>query len=596
MRNIKSNKLLKFGILSLLLFPLFGARADSSIENAVSAPAHLNEAWEADYAAIRTWPSSYRLRAGKKWTGPMTEFVRSLTAHRALIIKAARIYGVDPRAIVGAILSENSMNNKEYVSRQVNGAEDLFSAMLGGTVHDVKDFSFGYGQIKMGAAMPVEEQLCWLVENRAEKSEGAVRSDIREHPAASIRYVAAILRTAQDAYMKVGIDIRKNIPVLVTLFNLGKYDEKAAEAAKAMQKDANFAPRPNFTGIFAKHYLESTIEQIVGSPVAAKVPQGPRYFVSHIALRSALDTCFHPSIKVSGKGEKGTALIVLAQDYDCALSPWYLVRTATNNLGWMSKSDFDNFTSSGEAPIQLQQDVVENCDPNSIKKNFSQFSKIKTWERPTVLEDVARDFDVAVSPYVESKGAQAPNARVTKKFKDVIAGLLQKSVGMPYSQKYLKSMEAAYSAQKYTRFEIATKSYELERVLLGRSGLVKYYSAQPEKRIPLFTLPGRSLGTDTDAKRVNFPKDIEAQDKAFLEELVMAVPLNASNNTIHFDEVRHLGPTAEELKKLFGTCIQSIAVPDLASYALLDGLNLGIQLVYQPRNETEVLYLNLKRQ
>ena len=69
-------------------------------------------------------------------------------------------------------------------------------------------------------------------------------------------YAAAILRDAWKTYGRAGIDIRDNVPVLVTLYNLGDVQERA-DAIRGSGRQ----PQENYMGLFVR-WNSAVIESI----------------------------------------------------------------------------------------------------------------------------------------------------------------------------------------------------------------------------------------------------------------------------------------------------------------------------------------------
>ena len=80
-------------------------------------------------------------------------------------------------------------------------------------------FTFGLGQLN-GDEAPEVEILAAQIEGRAVKPQAEVAQDVLT-VLGSIRYTAAFIRRAQDAYAKEGLDIRGRPEVLVSLYNMG---------------------------------------------------------------------------------------------------------------------------------------------------------------------------------------------------------------------------------------------------------------------------------------------------------------------------------------------------------------------------------------
>ncbi len=197
------------------------------------------------------------------WLRPKPEVVAILKDKdiQSQIRNAAAQYGVDATALAGAILAENSLNV---------GLKDAVQTWLakkaGITAIGTHEFTFGFGQIGINAAMEADQHLA-KVEGRNPKSRDELVAEITS-PAGSIRIAATVLRKVQDDYKDEGFDISKDPALLTTLYNLGRSSVKAKEA-----KAAGRTPRSNYFGLFVDKYA-SEIRKVAGiaapaAPVAA---------------------------------------------------------------------------------------------------------------------------------------------------------------------------------------------------------------------------------------------------------------------------------------------------------------------------------------
>jgi len=145
-------------------------------------------------------------------------------------------------------MAENTMNvtiGEKKLEAQANdeGAIPLWGEM-----------SIGPGQIYASAAMKVESMAA-EIEGRPIRTKKQVVVLLKT-PAGAIRYAAAILRHAQDVYFEYGIDISKRPEILATLYNLGKYHERAKAASLRPGKEVH----PNYFGFFVGfHYKKIQI-------------------------------------------------------------------------------------------------------------------------------------------------------------------------------------------------------------------------------------------------------------------------------------------------------------------------------------------------
>jgi hypothetical protein len=185
--------------------------------------------------------------AAGAWKLPSPEGLALVKGMRDELHAAAVRYAVDPRAIAAVLVVERSLN----VTR-IDRAQDMLARMpffVGGKLAGVgPPFSIGVGQLYLQAALAVEP-LAARIERRARRSEAEVWRSIQQ-PKRALRYVAAVLRQAQDAYREQGFDLAGRPELLATLYNLGEPDRRAA-----VTRAAGRAPRVNYFGLFALRAL-----------------------------------------------------------------------------------------------------------------------------------------------------------------------------------------------------------------------------------------------------------------------------------------------------------------------------------------------------
>ena len=169
------------------------------------------------------------------------------------LYKVAELYKVDPRAIVGAILAENTLNcTRTDTFQDFLVASGVASAgsLLG------NKFSFGGGQLYMDATKEAEP-LASVIEKRSMRSKEEI-AEVLLTPAGSVHYVAAVVRRIQDVYEKNGFDIKNKPEILDTVYNLG-----GAEWRSAKCKSDKTEPRYNYFGMFVQKNI-ATIESNIG--------------------------------------------------------------------------------------------------------------------------------------------------------------------------------------------------------------------------------------------------------------------------------------------------------------------------------------------
>ncbi|MGE3759285.1 MAG: DUF1402 family protein [Pseudobdellovibrionaceae bacterium] len=271
--------------------------------------------------------------------------------------------GVDPRAVVGAMLAENTMNvqgdqtiTDVYQKLKANPVSQKFSELIRG-----KSFSIGLGQITLKGATEVEPLLA-QVERRPVRSESEINEDLLTIDG-SLKYAAAAIRFCQDAFQQVGYDISKDPRTLASLYVTGDCKVKARE-----RKERGGKPQLNYFGFFVEQNLKN-LESLIeydkpydpksNSRVAKQSTQNESIIQE---LQSRVRLSVHPAT-CDGKGHaeaKADDYVktrtyspgpvhtqaqgqfrVLSRSADCNLAEWSLIEDEKGNRGWISKEDLD---------------------------------------------------------------------------------------------------------------------------------------------------------------------------------------------------------------------------------------------------------------
>jgi hypothetical protein len=338
------------------------------------------------------------------WKRPKKDVLNALGVLKDKIQDACTKMGVDPRAVAGAVLAENSLNVS--VSDGVQDFLVKYGVAKGGKILG-KKFSFGWGQLYMDAARE-GEKLAAKLEGRKQLTDPELQ-DALLVPEKAVYYVAAVIRKVQDDYKAQGIDISKNPALLATLYNLGK-SETRARATKA----SGLAPRVNFFGLFVDRYL-GDIEKKVGKPESAKPvvvavaksaakttvkvpnkvatkPKNVTKTITKIEKPKSLQTivssdlvtyqappaCPDSQNSMNGLIEryktfsysKVTQVVKANESYtevshsiDCESNAWVLIKSG-NQLGWTAQSDLEKVS---EKKLIEVQDCKKSVDSKCVK-------------------------------------------------------------------------------------------------------------------------------------------------------------------------------------------------------------------------------------
>jgi hypothetical protein len=209
----------------------------------------LSRDWEKEHKNLCSYDSEFcgKLKnSDGTFVRPKKEIVALLKELAPYIEKSAKKLGVDPRAIAGSIMAENSLN--VGIS---DGVQNLLVKIGVANKGEVlgKKFSYGLGQLNFAAAREAEDHVA-KIENRPPRNDAEL-SEAITIPEKSIYLVGAVIRKVQDDYKNQGIDISKRPEILTTLYNLGNSEIKAVET----KKSGNL-PRPNFFGYFVDKYID----------------------------------------------------------------------------------------------------------------------------------------------------------------------------------------------------------------------------------------------------------------------------------------------------------------------------------------------------
>ena len=326
---------------------------------------------ESDYKTLCSYDKKWceRLKnSDGTWVKPKKEIVQLLKELAPIIEKHAKTLGVDPQAVAGAIMAENSLNVS--ISDDV---QDLLVKIGVANKGEIlgKKFTYGLGQLNFQAAREAE--------NYAAKLEGREAiSDNLLIPERAIYYVAAVLRKCQDDYKRQGIDIADKPEILTTLYNLGHSDIKSLEI-----KNSGSTPKPNYFGFFVKQYQNDLafLKKPIAKPIAnlsekkssslaapinpikdvAETKELKLAFTKTMPLYSSPPSCDvkteygatnlankYKSMKayaVTAIAEKEKSYQIIAPSIDCESNTWELIKLVSGEIGWIKKDDLEKSSS-----------------------------------------------------------------------------------------------------------------------------------------------------------------------------------------------------------------------------------------------------------
>lgn len=267
--------------------------------------------------------------------------------------EVAKTLSVDPTAVAGAILAENSLNvqvdqdTHDFLEIiKTNPLANDLSKLLRG-----KSFSLGLGQIKPESASEAETVLA-KSEDRKERTGEEIKRALL-NPIENLKFAAAIVRKCQDEYKKAGFDVSSDPQILATLYNLGDCQKRATEAAKSRR-----LPKPNYFGIFVANYKDEISKGVgLNDPIPTPLPesQTPNQLTMGQRLKKPSTLASHPphcttegpgkvgefnkvmSLRTSDRSVIGEGeYTILSPGIDCDLKDWSLIQTSKGEVGWIS--------------------------------------------------------------------------------------------------------------------------------------------------------------------------------------------------------------------------------------------------------------------
>jgi len=321
------------------------------------------------------------------WKEPDPTLMNMVKRYGPLINEAAGILGVDARAVAAAIITENTLNvgKTDAIQNFLVEAKITKDGKIGG-----REFTVGFGQINCRRAFEVEAMAAEYYKRPPRQREEICRL-ITTKPEESIRYVAVILREAQDIYGKAGFDVSKDIGVLTTLYNLGQVKDRAEAAKKAGR-----APRVNFFGFFTNAHLDQIGELIKFNPKAplqapngvvakAEIPNAEEANTTN-ALKKKTKLSSNPPVCDSSPGgvqkkyiSQGADAVsaepgiytTVGRTVDCSLSSWSLIETKTER-GWIKDTELEKVTKkvAEEKLVCNGDDDCERKAKQSVRKQI----------------------------------------------------------------------------------------------------------------------------------------------------------------------------------------------------------------------------------
>lgn len=403
---------------------------------------------------------------------PNKVLMKLIEENKDHIFASAEKFGVDPMAVAGAILAENTMN-----VGVTDAIQDWF-AKRGITSVAGKEFSFGIGQINFSAAKAAEAFMAEK-EKRPQRTDQEINAKLVT-PEGSIEYAAGIVLNSQEAYRKEGIDISERPEILTTLYNLGQ-PETRAKNSKAM----GALPQPNYFGFFVGENLP-IIERLLqrqgrktGEDVFKFVPGQKQLAIEgKLKLYGGVPNCaksrnvnpYAPSGGQEGGklyeyqkksnetsfpeiGEATGRYVVINRNIDCDAEDWALIRDERGETGWVKKERLQ------AATITVDRMLHQFCD----RAEESCVERLKSAHPDNFLaqKDNLVDFAISLPPTADPKQPRSwksdlnhclRNAQVT------VGGQAQQAVGGQGPAGSVVTLDKKAATQMQKRFQAKKKA------------------------------------------------------------------------------------------------------------------------------------------
>lgn len=178
-----------------------------------------------------------------------SRIIEIIRDNREFILSHSQAIGIDPRALAGAMMAENTLNI------DILDRIQFFLAYGRLTQVGSREFSFGFAQMTIAAATDVEAILS-ISEGRSPRTHREMREYILTREG-SLYYAGGVLMMAQEAYARHGMDISQNLGALTSLYTRGSFDYLASQRVQQ-----GGSPQINTFGYFVEKNLP-LVEEIL---------------------------------------------------------------------------------------------------------------------------------------------------------------------------------------------------------------------------------------------------------------------------------------------------------------------------------------------
>lgn len=182
-----------------------------------------------------------RLKNRYGWIKPPKHVQQLIKNLKTYILKYSSEFDVMPEAIAGVILAEEALNvsHTDYF-------QNVIVHVLGEKGKILWDkMTYGLGQLSLE---PLKDANSFLNKERGDDilSETEL-SQIPFNAELAVKYIAVIIKIAEQEYLKQGFNIHRDLGVLASLYNLGDANKRAQ-----LTSSNGLRPRMNYFGFYVQ--------------------------------------------------------------------------------------------------------------------------------------------------------------------------------------------------------------------------------------------------------------------------------------------------------------------------------------------------------
>ncbi|MCG8600815.1 MAG: DUF1402 family protein [Verrucomicrobiales bacterium] len=191
------------------------------------------------------------------------------------LIETAKIYDVPAAAVLGGIMGEHSMNQRGTFKQAGEKGINFLGKKFGASGEDVVNkmnlkfrgangqASFGPGQIQPFIASAMQSEIKRI---RPDATEDELD---KYNWKGAINIICAYMNYAANWYEEAGFEVRRDTPLMVTLFNIGEtgksFEKRAAGTKALVDKGERDGPWLNYFGYWVLRNQKTLDAKIAGA-------------------------------------------------------------------------------------------------------------------------------------------------------------------------------------------------------------------------------------------------------------------------------------------------------------------------------------------